>query len=279
MKFNYNTLNVTLNPKSRSIEVLLNRPEHNHAINVEMLFELESLFAWLTSHLEVNAITLSSSTNEQNIFSCGFDQNELSIMSTDKVQKYMVRFQKIITGMLHLPQTIICDLRDGASGMAIELALGSDIRIASKSAKLQFNSLENGWVSCAGGTGILSHLVGHSFARQWTLSSKTIGQQEMTSSGLVLETYSEGENTMGQLLSRILKQAPVARIQTKGSFLEEVRPTIEQTWNFESAFSFAALKTSDWKKDKNDEFTAAREFGSHVKSNHSAPSPTPDLQA
>lgn len=277
MKFNYNTISVTLNPKSRSIEVLLNRPENNHAINVEMLFELESLFAWLTSHLEVNAITLSSTPNDQNIFSCGFDKKELSIMSRDKVQKYMVRFQKIITGMLHLPQTIICDLKDGAEGMAIELALGADIRIASKSSKLHFNSLENGWVSCAGGIGILSHLVGHSFARQWTLSSKTVGQQEMTSSGLILETYGEGESLITEILNKILKQSPVARIQTKGSFLEEVRPTIEQTWNFESAFSFAALKTNDWKKETENEFTAARDFGSHIKSGHN--NPTPDLQA
>ena len=277
MKFNYNTLNVTLNPKSRSIEVLLNRPEHNHAINVEMLFELESLFAWLTSHIEVNAITISSTDNNQNIFSSGFDQNELSIMSTEKVQKYMVRFQKIITGMLHLPQTIICDLRDGAHGMAIELALGADIRVASKSSTMQFNSLENGWVSCAGGTGLLSHLVGHGFARQWTLSSKTIGQEQMISSGLVLETYGEGENPSAHILDKILKQAPVARIQTKGAFLEEVRPSVEQAWNFESAFAFAALKTGDWKSDSEEEFASARDFGSNIKKNH--PTPTPDLQA
>lgn len=279
MNFNYNTLEVNLRSETRSIEILLNRPEQNHAINVEMLFELESLLSWLTSHLEVNAIVLSSTDSDKNLFSSGFDQNELSIMSDEKVQKYMVRFQKIVASLLHLPQTVICDLKNGANGMAVELSLGADIRLASHTSSISFDNLDRGWTSCAGGIGLLSHLIGHSFARQWTLSSHTIGQDDMIRSGLVLSTYSAGENATLPILEKIIKQAPIARIQTKGALLEEARPDLEASQQYETAFSFAALSIGDWKKGKED-FTSARDFStSDKKPVYTPPQTPPDLQA
>lgn len=275
MQFNYNTLQVNLQPKTRSIEVLLNRPEQDHAINVEMLFELESLFSWLTSHLEVNAITLSSTATENGLFCNGFDEEELSIMSEEKVKKYMVRMQKIITGMIHLPQTIICDLKCGAAGMGIELALGADIRVAAHSSTLHFDSLEKGWVSCCGNLSTLSNLVGHSLARQWTLASKKIGTQVMTRSGLVMETYGEGEETCKMILERIGKQAPVARIQTKGAFTDHIKIRHEDGQRTDASYAFSALSLGDFKKEQ-ETFTQARDFGMTVKSR--TPD-TPDLQA
>ena len=107
MNFNYNTLNVDLQPKTRSLSISFNRPEKNNQMNLEMLFELESLFGWLTAHLEVNAVVIKG-TNDH--FCSGFDEEELKIMSEEKLQKYLVRFQRLISGMLALPQTIICDL-------------------------------------------------------------------------------------------------------------------------------------------------------------------------
>lgn len=266
MNFNYNTLNVQLKPETRSVEVLLNRPEHEHAMNVEMLFELESLFSWLTAHLEVNAITLSSTPSAKNLFSCGFDKKELKIMSEEKIQKYMIRLQKIVNALFHLPQTILCDLKNGSRGMATELTLGSDIRVASNTSSISFDGLSKGWTSCAGGIGILSRLVGHSLAKQWTLASHTINQDEMIRSGFILKTYNEQEQVLQDILENIASQAPVARIQTKGAFLEEVRPDIESAQQYESAFAFAALPIKDWKKEEGEPFTPARDFSSLIKS-------------
>jgi len=275
MQFNYNTLQVRLHSKTRSVEVLLNRPEKEHQINIEMLFELESLFSWLTSHLEVNAITLSSTPSSQNLFSKGFDRDELIIMSEDKVKKYMVRFQKVITGMIHLPQTIICDLKEGAEGMGVELALGADIRLSSQSSTLHFNSLEKGWVSCCGNLSTLSDLVGQSLARQWTLAGKEVSAKEMIRSGLVMDTYKKGDHSCESLLTKISLQAPVARIQTKGALTDHIRTSLEQGQLTDSSYSFSALSLEDFKKDQS-QFTQARDFGMSVKSRVAE---SPDLQA
>jgi len=262
MNFNYNTLKVDLHPKTRCLSITFNRPENENQMNLEMLFELESLFGWLTAHLEVNAVVLKG---EAGIFCTGFDEEELRIMSEEKLQKYLIRFQKIISGMLALPQTIIADLGVKASGMGLELALGADIRIAHKDVTINFNSLNKGWVPCSGGIGLLGLLVGHSAARSWTLTSIDISNQEALSKGLITQDYTD-ESTLNDILIAITKQSPVARIQTKRSLLEAIMPELTRIFEFESIFSFASMKTNDWKKDPlnnpEESFMSARELSS-----------------
>lgn len=261
MKFNYNTLNVTLQKETRSLTIALNRPEKNNAINIEMLFELESLFGWLTGHLEVNAVVL---TGEGDTFCSGFDQEELKIMSEEKLQKYIARFQKIVMGMLYLPQTVVCDLKDGARGMGIELALGADIRLSRTTSELHFDALNRGWVPCIGGVGLLNIWVGQATARSWTLSSARVGADEQREKSLTSNIYSNGENAVEKILKNITAQAPVARIQTKRSFLESILPEVQRTFEYESIFSFASMKTEDWKKQENEPFTTARELAKEL---------------
>lgn len=266
MNFNYNTLKVDLHPKTRSLSITFNRPENENQMNLEMLFELESLFGWLTAHLEVNAVVLKGSNG---VFCNGFDDAELKIMSEEKLQKYLIRFQKIISGMLALPQTIIADLGTKASGMGLELALGADIRIAAEDLIINFNSLDKGWVPCSGGVGLLGLLVGHSTARQWTLTSKNVSHEEALIKGLITNSYATvEESTLEDILNAIAKQSPVARIQTKRSLLEAIMPELSRIFEFESIFSFASMKTNDWKKDPvnnpEESFMSARELSGQL---------------
>ena len=264
MLFNYNTLQVNLCKDTRSIEVLINRPEQNHTINIEMLFELESLFGWLTSHIEVNAIVLSS-TDGCDLFCGGFDQEELKIMSDEKLKKYLVRFQKLLHSLHHLPQSIICDLKAGANGMGFELALNCDIRVASRSSVVNFNQLAQGWTPCGGTVSILNQLVGHARARSWVLAGSKINGEAMLTSGLVLETYAQSVPVISGILNNILAQAPIARIQAKRGFLEAILPEMERGWEYESAFAFANLESEDWKRNSSEDFTKARDMGKKVK--------------
>ncbi len=257
MKFNYNTLDVTLQKETRSLTISLNRPESKNAINIEMLFELESLFGWLTGHLEVNAVVL---TGNGDTFCSGFDQDELKIMSEEKLKKYIARFQKVVMGMLYLPQTVICDLKDGAQGMGVELALGADIRVSRSTSEIHFNALNRGWVPCVGGIGLLSIWVGQAAARAWTMGSAKVGASEQRQKAFTTQTYSTGESAIDSLLKNISTQAPVARIQTKRSFLESILPELQRTFEYESIFSFASMKTEDWKKAEDQPFTTAREL-------------------
>lgn len=245
MIFNYNTLNVALNPLNRSMTIELNRPDAKNAINKEMIFELENLFNWLNDHLEVNSVLLSSTSD---YFCSGFDKNELKNLDTDKFKSYLVRIQKLITTMNHIPQTIVCDLKNGASGIGAELSLGADIRIANTNTLVCFDSLKEGLVPTCGGVGILSQIVGPGRARAWTLSGIKINSTKLLDSGFIIDTHEDEDYELAkELLDSISTQSPVARIQAKRSFLEQVLPEIERAGQYEANYSFANMVTNDWK--------------------------------
>ena len=238
-----------------------------------MLFELESIFNWISSHIEINSVILTSNSN---LFSDGLEQNELKIMSKEKLYKYITRFQKLIISMQHLPQTMICDINHGANHMGIELTCAADIRVGHIHSQAQFNFLQKAWVPCAGGIDNLSQLIGQSLAKQWIMASQSINATQLIQAGFLLYIYSsktEQSDKINALLKNISQQSPVARIQTKRSFLEKSLPENERGQEYELIFAKGSLETDDWKKESHKQFTEAREMSKKIKQGLHHPGP------
>jgi len=258
--FNYNTLEVNLNRQFKSIEVFFKVEK----INTETIFELESLFSWLGSHIEINAVVLSS---HHEMFLKGLDCEEMARLSDEKWQRNLVKLQHLIYSMFFLPQTIIVDLKQGALGVGAELALGADLRVAHNNAEVQFTHLENGLVPHCGAVGFLGPLLGSNWARQWLMSGKTILTEELRNSGFLNNSYAD-ETTTQNLLETISKQSQVSRIQTKRSLLEGVMSDLEKALSFEKKFALAGMSTNDWRKintGDSSELTHARDFSLKLK--------------
>lgn len=272
--FNYNTLKVSLNRETRTLEVTLNRPHAENALSTEMLFELETLFAWTSSHLEINSILINSSTA---YFSPGWDKKELEKMNDERIQKLMERLQKLVYSQFFLPQTIIIDLGEGAKGAAAELAIGADIRLAKNNADIQFDHLRRGFIPACGGIGFLSAIVSPTFARKWNLSTLPINEQELLASGFVAELYSD-KQVVDSYLMAIASQAPVARIQAKRSLLDTILPQLDRARSFEKDYAIAGMCTGDWRKalwaerdDLTPNFTSAKELASQLQKERENP--------
>lgn len=262
--FNYNTLSVSLDKTTRSMTVELNRPELKNSLNTEMIFELETLFTWLSTHIEVKSIYL---TGRGDYFCKGLDDEELSLWSEEKRQKNFEKVQKIIYSMFFLPQTIVVDLKKGCSGLGIELAMGADIRIAQKDASIDFNHLQKGIVPSCGGIGFTSTLFGNGVARQWLLSSKNVSANELLNSQVIVESYEQ--STYKTYLTNISTQSDIARIQTKRSLLECILPDLDLTIKWEKKFSIAGMCTEDWRtiatQGNSEDLTSAKQFASRLK--------------
>ncbi|OFZ27453.1 MAG: hypothetical protein A2381_02845 [Bdellovibrionales bacterium RIFOXYB1_FULL_37_110] len=262
--FNFNTLNIDLNKETKSLTVTLNRKESWNAINFEMIFELEQIFSWACERIEINSILL---TSDLDIFSSGFEYKEFLNTPEHKIQKYLQKFQKIIYSMFMLPQTIIIDLKKGASGAACELAIGADIRFAHQQSTIHFNHLEMGLIPSCGGIGFLSSIIPKSTAKNWILSGSSISMHELLQSGFIFKSYSDDEKLIAAQLNHICQQSQVARMQAKRSMLEPVLSELNHTLEFEKNFAFGTMYAPDWKKsleakingDKPD-FISARDF-------------------
>ena len=242
--FSYNTLKVTLKKSTRTLVIELNRPLNQNALNTEMIFELESLFSWCASRVEIHSLLLSSTTD---LFSCGFDRDEAKNLSEEKFIKNMSHLQKLIYAMFFLPQTIIFDLKDGVHGLGAELALAADIRMARPGTKVSFAHLKRGFTPTCGAIGFLSTVIAKTFARAWVMSANNISNEALQMAGYIHEYYTCPDQIENILIS-IAKQAPVARIQAKRSFLETILPELDRALVYEKEFAHGVLATGDWKK-------------------------------
>lgn len=247
--FNYTTISTRLEKTTRTLFVTLNRPDWNNAFRLEMLFELESLFAWCTTRVEINSIFIDSSTPH---FSTGLEYDTLSGTTASALDKANLKLQKIIFAMMQLPQTIVMDLGDGSETLASEFALGADIRIASKNTKIQFNHCQFGLVPAAGGMSMLSTLVSPAFARSWVLSGAPIKESVLIESGFLAAAYGSDNRTevISELLNNIAKVAPVQRIQAKLGLFETLRSQLETGIVMDRKVAKASMVSEDWRTKK-----------------------------
>lgn len=247
--FNYTTISTRLEKTTRTLFVTLNRPDWNNAFRLEMLFELESLFAWCTTRVEINSIFIDSSTAH---FSTGLEFETLPSTSASQLDKVNMKLQKIIFAMMQLPQTIIMDLGDGAQTLASEFSLGADIRIASKDTEVAFNHCQYGLVPAAGGMSMLSTLISPAFARSWILSGKSKKARALSESGFISMVYDAETRSekIHDLLMSVSSLAPVQRIQAKLGLFESLRPQFESGIVMDRRIAKASMVSEDWKTKK-----------------------------
>ncbi len=250
--FNYTTLSTRLEKTTRTLFVTLNRPDYQNAFRVEMLFELESLFAWCTTRVEINSIVIDSCTSH---FSTGLELNALSGLTATSLEKTNMKLQKIIFAMMQLPQTIIVDLGEGCDTLASEFALGADIRICSEKSKIAFNHGRFGVVPAAGGMSMLSALVNPSFARSWVLTGAPIAKDMLQKSGFITSTYDSYSRSevISSMLQQIFEIAPVQRIQSKLGLFESLRSQFEQGIVMDKKIAKASMISEDWRSRKPEE--------------------------
>lgn len=245
--FNYNTMVTTLLTDTKSLEIKL----RTKFINAEVLFELESILAWSASHHEVQSIFLTCYGEE---FIQGFDPEELKSLPEEKIKKLFAKISTIAQSLMCLPQTVIIDMRKGAKGVGIELALAADIRLASKEASFCMNYLACGLTPVCGLFSFLRPYLNQNVLRSVLLSGKTFNLETFHALGGWCET----DTNQKAILLSIFQQAPVARIQTKRGLLGETFINASAKIQEEQQIFNAVTVTRDYTKD--DGFMSSKNY-------------------
>jgi enoyl-CoA hydratase/carnithine racemase len=112
---------------------------------------------------------------------------------------------------------VICALNGPAAGYGMDLALGADIRIASKEAKLAAIFTKRGILPESGGSWLLPRLLGWSKACEIAFTGRTLGAEECLELGLVNQVVEHDKliETTRELASEIAANAPLAVQATK----------------------------------------------------------------
>ncbi len=259
--FNYNTLQVTLNRETKTLEVGL--PE---TFSSELVFELEGLLGWTTDKIEISSILFRPA---KEFFPSYFEESDLQSLTPGKFQKIIRKLRSLTYTMQYLPQTIIMDINTGCYGLGAEFALGGDIRIGLFRGHIHWNHLSLGISPMCGGIGLLEKLVGTSRAKSWILMGKKVGSSEALEAGLLTLTY-QVNSEIKFLLRNINSQSQVSRIQAKRAFLETHRAKLDHCQDIDQKISEACLATGDFLKwnqsgKEREEFLSPLKLGDVIK--------------
>ena len=201
--------------------ITLNRPDRLNAISGPMLESLSQALRDADHDRDVRVIVITGAGRG---FCAGLDLKDLvagtGIGSNGADSLANTRFDLANSPPIVLHTTdkpVICAINGPAAGYGMDLALGADIRIASRDAKLAAVFTRRGILPESGGAWLLPRLIGWEKAAEIAFAGRTLSAQEALEAGLVSHVVEPDQlmPTTRQLAAEIAANAPLAVQATK----------------------------------------------------------------
>lgn len=176
--------------------ITLNRPERMNTISRDMLNQLTEHMLAADKDPAVRAVIL---TGTGRAFCAGLDLTEVTRPSEGGISNGNNNATNIDlkftppTVMFNMEKPTICALNGSAAGYGLDTALGCDIRIMAKGAKLSAAFVKRGIVPESGGTWFLPRMIGWSKAAELIFTGRTLNATESEAMGLVSVVVDEAE--------------------------------------------------------------------------------------
>jgi enoyl-CoA hydratase/carnithine racemase len=193
--------------------VALNRPEKRNAIDREVLARLVDAFDAAERDASVRVVVLHG---EGPVFSAGVD---FAMLRSDVGEGTAAGFRSRVRGMQAalsrietLEKPVIAAMHRYAAGLALELALACDLRVAGAECELGLPEVRLGLVPDVGGTTRLVRTIGYARAKELILTGRMIRAEQACAMGLVSEVTPTGEHLVAatRIAHEIAANAPLA---------------------------------------------------------------------
>jgi enoyl-CoA hydratase/carnithine racemase len=177
--------------------VTLNRPESLNALDPSLIDALNAYFQGLQRNRDTRVVLLRGAGKN---FCAGLDLKQAMKRRAGQQEPPGVtesldsqrRIADIVMLMRRCPQPIVTLIQGAAAGGGFALALASDVRIASKSARMNCAFIKLGVGGCdIGSSYFLPRLVGVSVASELILTGRFIHAERALAVGLVSEVVEE----------------------------------------------------------------------------------------
>jgi enoyl-CoA hydratase/carnithine racemase len=161
----------------------LNRPEALNALSSGLALELLAALEAVRPRREIRSIIIMGAGDRA--FSAGADLRERRGLSPDEKWAQSRRLWDVNEALWTLPQPVIAAVNGWCLGGGFELALFSDVRIASRSAVFAFPEMTLGAYPGAGAGITLPRLIGRGRAKEIFFTGRRIKADEALALGIV----------------------------------------------------------------------------------------------
>ncbi len=153
----------------------------------------------------------------------------------------------LFTRIENLPWPVIAAVNGYSLGGGCELALCSDIRVASENARFGLPEASLGIIPAGGGTQRLPRLIGLSRAKLWVLTGDIYDAEEACRIGLVSKVVPIAElmDAAREIANKILARAPLAVRLAKVALNQSARMPLDSGLLFESVAQGILFESKD----------------------------------
>jgi len=225
--------------------VTLNRPRVMNSISFQMLRELNEALDEIRFDPSVRCVIVTGAGDRA--FCAGADLKERAGMSEDQVRRYIHTIRATFTEVENLPMPVIAAVNGVALGGGTELALASDLRVASETATLGLTETSLAIIPGAGGTQRLPRIVGKAKAKELIFTAKRITAAEALEIGLVNRVCPPDRllDTARELAEAICRNGPLAVRAAKRAIDRGMEMDLTDALVFESTCYETLIPTED----------------------------------
>jgi enoyl-CoA hydratase/carnithine racemase len=236
---------ILVEEKDQVLILTLNRPEIMNSFNFAQLHALKEQIESVRFRPEIRVVIISGAGDKA--FCAGADLKERATLSDIKVKEYIFTIRNLFTTIEFLNKPVIAAVNGVALGGGTELALASDIRIASENATMGLTETRLAIIPGAGGTQRLPRLIGRGKAKELIFTGRRVGAQEALDIGLVNQVcpLEALMNESLKMAAMICETGPVAIEQAKYAINYGLETDLHTGLAMESNAYWVTIPTQD----------------------------------
>jgi enoyl-CoA hydratase len=196
--------------------ITLNRPDMLNAIDEEMHGELLEALLAVRGEIDVRAVIMAA---EGKAFSAGGDLNEVVLLQQDAAKRMRLceTGMRIIHALIDIPVPLIVALHGDAMGLGASIALGGDIIVASKTARIADPHVKVGLVAGDGGCLFWPASMGMHRARRYLLTGDAMSAEDAWRFGLITDLVDSAAEALPAAVKMADKIAALPPIAVRGT--------------------------------------------------------------
>ena len=228
--------------------ITLNRPERKNPLTFESYAELRDTFRALTHEPDVKVVVIRG---EGGNFCSGGDVHEiigpLTKMDDAGLLEFTTMTGDLVKAIRACPQPIIAAVEGVCAGAGAILAMASDIRFASPSAKAAFLFTRVGLSGAdMGACAILPRIIGHGRAAELLFTGRSMSADEGLAWGFWNRVVEDVQAEGNALALQLAGGPTLAHAMTKRQLDAEWHVSIDQAITMEAEAQAICMKTRDF---------------------------------
>lgn len=221
--------------------ITIDRPQKMNSITREMAVALAQHCADVDHDRAVRVVVIRGAGPKA--FSAGSDLNALADPDPWALRN-RVEYAAVVR---NIQKPVIAALRGWTLGGGLEIALGADIRIAGRGAKLGAPEVTRGWIGGGAASQMLPRLVGYGQAMRILLTGEPIDAQQALAIGLVEEVVDDDavDTRAEALAATIASYSPVATQAMKAAVRAALSMPLDAGIRYENELHSLCFATRD----------------------------------